>query len=122
MPSSNAFFLRSMNRRLALGHRLAGRGVLAQPLRFLGRVDDDARLFRCLPEDQPVGEAAVALQKARNISWLTSWRMLGSALATPACLSRATSPSLRLPTARRRWSRRRLVAGAEHGLPRLLGR
>src|SRR5216684_9305466 len=50
-------------RRLAFSHRLADRGVLAQPLRLPGRIDDHARLRRSLPEDQRVDEAAVGFEQ-----------------------------------------------------------
>src|SRR3546814_17162807 len=40
--------------------RLAGGGILAQALGFLGRIDGQARIFRLLPENQPVDKTAVA--------------------------------------------------------------
>src|SRR5690606_32703486 len=52
---------------LALGHRIAERGVLLQALLFRRRIDDLAGRCRLAPEDQAVDELLVLLDQRRGL-------------------------------------------------------
>src|SRR5260370_37102454 len=109
-------------RRLAFRHRLADRGVLAQPLRFLGRIDDDTGLGRRFPEDQGVDEAAVALQQLR-ILLVDDLPNVGIDVASAGLLQERHLALAAFADRQGGGDRGvALVAGTEYRLPRPLGR